>query len=85
MSPSSDYYTATMARLYAEQGYLRKAAEIYRHLLAQHPADSDLSAALETVERQMALASTPTRKELELLMREWIDLLKQKKLRERDR
>ena len=85
MSPSSDYYTATMARLYAEQGYLRKAAEIYRHLLAQRPADGELRAALEAVEHQMAFASTPTRKDLELLMREWIELLKQKKLRERNR
>ena len=71
--------TATMARVYAEQGYLRKAADIYRRLLAEDPERSDCSAALADLERQIALRGAPSRKDIELLMREWGDLIKRRK------
>lgn len=85
MTESFEFYTVTMARLYAEQGYLRKAAEIYRHLAAKDPEDSDVSHALAEIEREIALQKAPTKKDAELLLREWIELLKQKKQREAKR
>ena len=54
MNPPSPFFTATMARLYAEQGYLRKAAQVYRHLLELEPHREDLSRCLQTVEEQIA-------------------------------
>ena len=85
MTDSSEFYTVSMARLYAEQGYLRKAAEIYRHLVDRHPKDPDLNRALAEIERKMDRQQGPTRKDTALLLREWIDLLKQKKRKERKR
>jgi hypothetical protein len=81
-SPSN--YTAAMARLYARQGYLRKAAEIYRYLIDQEPGRNDLREALADIEGHIARSSSPTRKDIVLLMREWMDLFKQFKHRERD-
>ena len=77
MSDTPAFYTATMAKLYADQGYLRKAAEIYRYLAVRDPGRSDVQAALTAVERQLAECPAPTRKEVELLLREWMDLIKQ--------
>lgn len=85
MTLSPYAYTATMARLFADQGYLRKAAEIYRHLADQHPERDDLRQALAALERQLAEQPAPSRKDAELLLREWIDLLKQAKQRERNK
>lgn len=79
MLPLPQHYTAAMARLYAEQGYLRKAAEIYRLLIARNPERSDLGESLAEIERQIAQSPSPTRKEIELLLREWIELVKQTK------
>jgi outer membrane protein assembly factor BamD (BamD/ComL family) len=68
-------YTLTMARLYAEQGYLRKAAELYRQLIEQQPERSDLRDALAQVQRQIERQPVPSKKELILMFREWIDLM----------
>jgi hypothetical protein len=74
-------YTATMARVYAQQGYLRKAAQIYRYLIDNEPLQendprqSEWPAALADLETQISRQRAPSRKELILLMREWIDLL----------
>lgn len=75
MPRDAHHYTATMAKLYAEQGYLRKSAEIYRHLVAQHPQRAELQQALAAVEQQISQQQRPGRKELGLLIREWIDLM----------
>ena len=85
MTESSKFYTASMARLYADQGYLRKAAEIYRHLASRNPGDLNVSKALEEIECEIERKKAPTRKDAELLLREWIDLLKQKRRSERNR
>jgi len=69
-------YTATMARVYAEEGYLRKAAAIYRELLDANPSRKDCSAALAELEKQIAQQRAPSRKDLEQLMREWRDLIR---------
>ena len=76
--------TATMAKLYADQGYLRKAAGIYRHLVDQHPDRNDLGEALAAVEAQIERQETPSRKELRLLIREWIVLQKEYDRRNRN-
>jgi len=73
---SSRFYTATMAKLYADQGYLRKAAQIYGDLLAREPEREDLRLALNKIQRQISEQIGPTQKELGLLLREWVGLLK---------
>ena len=75
----SQYYTVTMAELYARQGYLRKAARIYRHLLEEAPDREDLRGALDELVDKIEQQSGPTRKELGLLIREWADLINQHK------
>ena len=84
MTLSSQVLTATMAKLYADQGYLRKAAVIYRQLLDGQPHRQDLAEALAHVEEQIANRKCPPRKELEMLIREWIDLQKQLACRQKD-
>ncbi len=83
MNPSSQLYTATMAKLFADQGYLRKAAEIYRTLIGESPDRDDLRTALADVEARIQARPAPTRKDAELMLREWIDLLKEKKVTNR--
>jgi tetratricopeptide (TPR) repeat protein len=63
--------TATLARLFAEQGHWEKSAEIYRRLLRQDPDRQDLARALDEAEaalRASAQALAP-------LVQQWIDLL----------
>jgi len=74
MTRPPQFFTATMAKLYADQGYLRKAAAIYRHLVDQDPDRQDLSDALAAVEKQIKQRNKPNWKELGLLIREWIAL-----------
>jgi hypothetical protein len=74
MRPTPRFFTAAMARLYAEQGYLRKAAQIYRDLLNQEPDRDDLRRCLLEVEEKISRQTHPARKELGLLLREWVDL-----------
>ncbi|RJQ85521.1 MAG: hypothetical protein C4519_03110 [Desulfobacteraceae bacterium] len=84
MMPLPKSYTAAMAKLYADQGYLRKAAEIYRHLICRHPERIDLPGALADIERQIAQRPSPTPKDIELLLREWIAMVKKAKDMERN-
>ncbi len=81
MSLSSRNDTATMARLFADQGYLRKAAQIYRHLLKQTPDSDDLRQALADVEHRIEQQEKPSLRELGLLLREWKDLIGEYKKR----
>lgn len=71
------FYTSTMADLYAQQGYLRKAAEIYRYLLARDPRHEGWLAALQQIEAQIAVQDAPSRKEIGLMIREWVEMMKQ--------
>jgi hypothetical protein len=79
MKPSSRFFTATMARLYADQGYLRKAAQVYRYLIYQTPDRMDLRRELAAVEEEIRLQTHPTTKELVLLMRDWEALVRRQK------
>jgi hypothetical protein len=74
-------FTLTMARLYADQGYLRKAAEVYRHLIEQHPNRPDIQQALGDIEQRIEQQPVPTKKELSLMYREWIALMRKEKMR----
>lgn len=79
MTAGKDYRqgTATLARVFAEQGHWEKAAEIYRNLLRHDPQREDLKRALAEAETGMRAAARTSSQELESLFREWIDLLLQ--------
>jgi uncharacterized membrane-anchored protein YjiN (DUF445 family) len=71
----TEFYTATMAKVYADQGYLEKAAEIYRYLLAREPGRQALRSALAAVEKQLAQAHRTASRDLSGVFEEWIDLM----------
>ncbi len=56
MKNNAIFYTASMARLCADQGYFDKSLEIYRCLLETDPANDALRSALNTVEQVKAAA-----------------------------
>lgn len=71
MTDHPDFYTKTMAKVYADQGYLSKAAEIYRLLLKQEPDRKDLIDELFKIEKKL---SEKTPSDPVLLLSKWIDL-----------
>ena len=66
------FYTRTMAKVYADQGNLSKAAEIYRYLKECEPESRDLMDALSDIERKLNKKSPD---DLIKLFTRWIDLL----------
>jgi hypothetical protein len=46
------FYTPSMARIHADQGNHRKAAEIYRYLAARDPGNTELARRLTEAEEQ---------------------------------
>ena len=72
MTQNDVFYTRTMAKVYADQGNLLKAAEIYRYLLESEPEQPDLKDALSEVERKLNEKSPD---DLNRLFNRWIDLL----------
>ena len=72
MSNNDVFYTRTMAKVYADQGNLFKAAEIYRYLLECEPERQDLMDALSEIERKLNEKSPDN---LIKLFNRWIDLL----------
>ncbi len=72
MSKDEVFYTRTMAKVYADQGNLLKAAEIYRYLLEGEPERPDLRDALFDIERKLNETSPD---DLVKLFSGWIDLL----------
>ncbi|MDF1590005.1 MAG: hypothetical protein P1P89_00715 [Desulfobacterales bacterium] len=71
----SAFYTATMAKVYADQGYFEKSAEIYRHLLKLEPHRQELKAALLEVEQKVKAETKMHSRDLTPLFEKWIDLL----------
>jgi len=69
------FYTATMAKVYADQGYFEKSAEIYRHLLKLEPNRPELKAALLEVERKLEAETKTHSRDLTPLFEIWIELL----------
>ncbi len=49
-----EFHTATMAKVYAQQGHYQKAAEIYRHILSNEPDRQDIAKSLSMVEQKLA-------------------------------
>jgi hypothetical protein len=72
LSKDDVFYTRTMAKVYADQGNLLKAAEIYRYLLEGEPERPDLRDALSEIEKKLNETSPD---DLVKLFSRWIDLL----------
>lgn len=66
------FLTRTMAKVFADQGNLEKAEEIYRYLLEREPGRKDLLDALAAIERKR-FAKDPAG--LDELFETWMDLL----------
>jgi hypothetical protein len=75
MEKETDFYTATMAQVYSEQGHWDKATEIYRHLLTQEPEREDYLAALARVERKAEQDRNESLEDLSALFHQWFDLM----------
>jgi len=74
MTEDIDIYTVTLAKVYAKQGYLEKAASIYRHLLEQEPERQDLIDGLSEIEKKRFSHEKKDPAALVLLFSEWVDL-----------
>jgi len=66
------FYTKTMAKVYADQGKLDKAAEIYKYLLNEEPERQDLIDALAEIDKKRYEKDPEG---LSQLFSTWIDLL----------
>ncbi|MGD9058627.1 MAG: hypothetical protein PVJ41_12935 [Desulfobacterales bacterium] len=75
MKEETDFYTATMAKVYSEQEHWDKAAEIYRHLLAQEPERDDFLEALAEVEKKAKQKRQKSLEDLDALFHQWFDLM----------
>ena len=74
MSEDTDFYTSTMAKIYADQGHFEKAAEIYRFLLKQEPDRQDLVESLSEIERKFFFNEKKDHGSLVSLFVKWFDL-----------
>jgi len=75
METSPEFYTRTMAKVYADQGHYEQSTRIYHHLLAQDPQRADLRAELAEVEMILAKIGTGPARDLSPLFRRWFDLI----------
>lgn len=75
MSEDIAFYTKTMAKVYIDQGHLKKAAEIYQYLLKITPDKPDLVRALSDLEEQIAKNRQNSTSRLVNLFSQWIDLV----------
>jgi len=66
------FYTKTMAKVYADQGKLDKAAEIYKYLLNEEPERQDLIDVLAEIDKKRYEKDPEG---LSQLFSTWIDLL----------
>ncbi len=75
MEKETHFYTATMAKVYADQGHWEKAAEIYRYLLKQEPERDDYLEALAGVEKQIISSGNKPGDTLAPLFHRFFDLM----------
>jgi tetratricopeptide (TPR) repeat protein len=75
MENETDFYTVTMAKVYADQGHWDKAAEIYRYLLKQEPERDDYLEALAEANRQIHGSGKMPADDLAPLFHQWFDLM----------
>ncbi|MDX9788688.1 MAG: hypothetical protein RBT11_18060 [Desulfobacterales bacterium] len=66
--------TATLAKAYADQGYLNQAAKIYRQLLKAHPDHENYATALRVLEQKLDQGKPASDQLLIELLSTWIDL-----------
>ena len=67
--------TATMAKIFVQQGHYEKAIDIYRHLLKKEPGRRDLAAALAHAEEKRDLKATSAPRDWTDVLSEYIQLL----------
>ena len=72
MNADDVFHTRIMAKVLADQGNLKKAAEIYHYLLEREPGNPDLVDALSEIETQLIEIGSD---DLVRLFGRWIDLL----------
>jgi len=75
MSEDTDFYTETMAKVYIDQGHLKKAAEIYQYLLKISPDKPDLVRALSDLSERITKNRQNKTSRLVNLFSQWIDLV----------
>ena len=75
MTENNDFYTETMAKVYTDQGYLEKAAKIYRYLLGREPDRQDLAGKLLEIEKQINGENNTGKAYLVPLFSQWVDLV----------
>ncbi|MBT8357364.1 MAG: tetratricopeptide repeat protein [Desulfobacterales bacterium] len=75
MIPDNDFKTATMARVYFNQGHYEKAKEIYKHLLKYEPDSRDLATALAEVESKLQQKTQGNGEKLADMFSTWIDFI----------
>jgi len=75
MEKETDFYTATMAKVYADQGHWQKAADIYRHLLKHEPERNDYLEALAEAEKKILSSGQKPFEDLTPLFHQWFDLM----------
>lgn len=74
MIDDTEVYTKTMAKIYADQGHLEKAAEVYRYLLDQEPDRQDLVSAFSEVEKRLQDSGRKDEEHLVALFDRWINM-----------
>ena len=75
MSSGDFFHTATMAKVLADQGRYKEAAEIYRRLLTETPGRQDLAEKLAEIEGEIAARTENGYDHLSQLMEQWIRLV----------
>ncbi len=75
------FYTVSMAKLCADQGYFEKSAEILRHLLTVDPDNPVLRERLTEAEARLSVVSEVNvmaeaqSKSLEPMIKKWVELM----------
>jgi len=78
MKNNSVFYTASMAKLCADQGYYDKSLEIYRFLLESDSENEVLRRSISEMESKIAAgskASGTTAERLAPMIRKWVGLM----------
>lgn len=74
MSLNDMFKTKTMARIFAQQGQLKKAAEIYVYLLKKNPNQEEVKKQLIDIRHRLSQAGQTAAKDLRPLYEKWIAL-----------
>ncbi|MDP2643453.1 MAG: hypothetical protein Q8P24_00795 [Desulfobacterales bacterium] len=69
-----EFYTMTLGKVYASQGYFDKAVQVYQHLLEADPGRQDVIEALSEAREKLLRRQAEAGKDLPVLFARWIDL-----------